>query len=90
MITKMSIILMVWLSVGFIVSLKFIYIDKKFNSNFFEKARNRINASKEDEVFAIVFNLFTKSKMTFIAAITLLGIIPMILDLLATFKKQER
>jgi hypothetical protein len=78
----LGVCLIVWLSVGFVMGLKFVYYDKKFTVEHIEKHRKGESLEDDDEDF----NLIVKNKYTFLAITTLAGFLPLIADIYGTAK----
>lgn len=82
MLYYLGICLIIWLFVGFVMSLKFIYVDKKFTPEHIERERLDMGLDEDD----VEFNLIVKSKYTFIAITTLAGFIAVIGDIYGSIK----
>ncbi|CRK80334.1 hypothetical protein [Neobacillus massiliamazoniensis] len=82
MLYYLGICLIIWLSVGFIFGLKFIFIDKKFTQENIEERRKNMSLDEDDDKY----NLFVKNKYTFLAMTTLAGFIPLVADIYGSIK----
>lgn len=77
-----GICVIVWLLSGLIVGLKFIYVDRKFNEEFFERVAEKKGLDKNEEAYYLI----TKNKRNFLVACMLAGLIALFADIAGSFK----
>lgn len=85
MIHCIGVFILIWLSVGLIVGLKDVYLDKMFDEDFLKHLEE---VFVKDESTARTFKIIYGSKLNYLAVSMLLGLIMFYLDTVATFKKR--
>ncbi|UNH58518.1 hypothetical protein OEJ84_23785 (plasmid) [Bacillus subtilis] len=81
----LSICLIVWLSVGLMMGLKAVYIDKFFNEEKISKFRSDNNVHDDDKVVNTLF----KNKLNFIIVSCLCGVLLLVADIIGTIKNAK-
>lgn len=74
---------MIWLIVGFVMGLKFMYFDKNYEETI-EEALNELKEKEDENAFEIFQKLFT-NKISVLVMFSLAGFIPFVLDVYSTF-----
>lgn len=83
MLFYISVLIIGWLSVGFLMGLKLLYFDRVFDKKV--KPFNPANFKESEvETAALTYELLSKNKLTFLALATLAGVVPLIAEIYAS------
>lgn len=82
--------IMIWLSAGFLVGLKIIFIDKSFDEEFKIKAKEYLEENPHEKELVEQMLEIVSNKKLLLTFFSLLGFISFILDTKFTFQKKKK